>query len=99
MQEAKAAEITGSQSMDLKTLHILIKTDRGYYSPGDIIRVKGTITGVTGTAVQAQVLFSFQGMNQPRIPHLMDTHRTDPHLAQRTGEFVQALCLRQRRGI
>ena len=45
-------------------LNILAKTDRGYYSPGDIIRVKGTVTGEENTPVPAGLVFQFQGMNK-----------------------------------
>ena len=45
-------------------LNILAKTDRGYYSPGDIIRIKGTVTGEENMPVVAGLVFQFQGMNK-----------------------------------
>jgi len=48
---------------DESYMSIQAKTDRGYYSPGDIIRIKGTVTGEDKSSVQAKLLFQFQGMN------------------------------------
>ena len=48
---------------DESYMSIQAKTDRGYYSPGDIIRIKGTVTGEDKSPVQAKLVFQFQGMN------------------------------------
>ncbi|MDD3574535.1 MAG: hypothetical protein PHD71_05810 [Methanospirillum sp.] len=48
---------------DKNYLNILAKTDRGYYSPGDVIRVKGKVTDEDMFPVQARLVFQFQGMN------------------------------------
>jgi len=51
------------QGADEKFLNIQAKTDRSYYSPGDIIRIKGMVSGEENTPVQARMVFQFQGMN------------------------------------
>ncbi|ABD42731.1 hypothetical protein Mhun_3044 [Methanospirillum hungatei JF-1] len=48
---------------DDQFLNIQAKTDRSYYSPGDIIRIKGTVSGEENIPVQSRLLFQFQGMN------------------------------------
>jgi len=55
-----ADSVTGT---DERFLTILAKTDRGYYAPGDIIRVKGTIIGDENASVLAELILSFQGTN------------------------------------
>ncbi|WP_324331019.1 hypothetical protein [Methanospirillum sp.] len=55
-----ADSVTGT---DERFLTILAKTDRGYYAPGDIIRIQGTITGDENASVHAEIILSFQGMN------------------------------------
>lgn len=53
--------IDGSNSSNLT---ISAKTDRGYYAPGEIIRVRGIITGEMEKPVAADLLFQFQEMNK-----------------------------------
>jgi hypothetical protein len=49
---------------NIKLLSFSVKTDRGYYAPGEMIRIKGTVTSQEGNPVNASLLFSFQGMNK-----------------------------------
>lgn len=41
-----------------------VQTDRAYYAPGDIIRIKGTIVEGNKQPVIADLLFQFQEMNK-----------------------------------
>lgn len=46
------------------TIILSVKTDQGYYSPGDLIRVRGTITNSENEPINATLQFSFQEMNK-----------------------------------
>jgi len=57
-----AGGLIGGQ--DSSNLTISAKTDRGYYAPGEVIRVRGFITGEMEKPVVAELLFQFQEMNK-----------------------------------
>lgn len=45
-------------------LSVSIQTDRGYYAPGDIIRISGLVLNEDKKPVNASLLFTFQGMRK-----------------------------------
>jgi len=45
-------------------LSVSVKTDKGYYAPGDVIRVHGMVRTSDNEPVNASLFFTFQGMDK-----------------------------------
>ncbi|KAF5091630.1 hypothetical protein DSECCO2_00190 [anaerobic digester metagenome] len=59
-----AANVVHTDQENAGNLILSVKTDRAYYAPGDIIRIKGTIVDGNKQPVIADLLFQFQEMNK-----------------------------------